>query len=472
MEGGNGFQEEFEAALLARRDYLDKNVLPRLKEQFRIYHVAFQGFYNVLLRKGLIHEDPYKNEQKISEVTVPPSGPFMDSEKIDQISIRLSMLDSELDFLNNYYQFSADFLTLERIKQLSGLATYILWGKVSESSTNINTRIIAEMVGKIRQGADALSLGIINDAENQMERCTKEIIAILKQLTEYQREAYKRDVRERLLFKLNLNAEMVMNRRDDTLKAVRQRFSQEMSGSPFYAELVEEVIDEDYSPGSEQLRKNVLSRLAVKEEKPKKKVSQSYASILLDAVKILSGSAVHIEQAMRKLTENSIILSQRKLTLGERFRRWLFNLTKKNDSPNIYEIEFFDVATSATRTEKLDFTAFKEKTAKRVRLLYSLANRMSTTYRRLESTPEDKMYEFLQGLIKDVQEILHILPALDTFFKSEVGREDRARVKGIKLEITAIKNCLIKCNQKKHEYVSRKEEEEQLKKLGIDTNVE
>ncbi len=472
MEGENGFQEALEAALQVRRDYLDKNELPKLRELFRIYHTAFQGFYNVILRKGLIHEDPYKNEQKISEVTSPPSGPFMDSEKTDQISIRLSMFESQLDFLNNYYQFSADFLTLERIKQLSNLATYIVWGKVTESSTNINTRVVAELIGKVKQGADPLSGGILNDGQNQMERCTKDILAVLKQLTEYQREAYKRDIRERLLFKLNFNAEAVMKRRDDAIKAVRHRFAQEMGGSPFYTELVEEVIDEDYSPGSEQLRKNLLARLAVKEEKPKAKAQVSYISILMEAIKILAGGAVHIEQAMRKLSENSVVLSQRKLTFGERFRRWLYNLSQKSDRPNIYEIEFFDVVTSATKTEKLDFTAFKEKTAKRIRLLYSLTNRMSTTYKRIEGTSEDKVYEFLQGLIKDVQEIIHVLPALDTFFKSEVAREDRPRVKGVKLEITAVKNCLIKCNQKKHEYVSRKEEEDQMKKLGIDTSVD
>jgi len=192
----------------------------------------------------------------------------------------------------------------------------------------------------------------------------------------------------------------------------------------------------------------------------------------MEAIKILAGGAVHIEQAMRKLCEHSVVLSQRKLPFGERFRRWLYNLSQKRDRPNIYEIEFFDVVTSATKTEKLDFTAFKEKTAKRIRLLYSLTNRMSTTYKRIEGTSEDKVYEFLQGLIKDVQEILHVLPALDTFFKSEVAREDRSRVKGVKLEITAVKNCLIKCNQKQHEYVSRKEEEDQMKKLGIDTSVD
>ena len=62
------------------------------------------------------------------------------------------------------------------------------------------------------------------------------------------------------------------------------------------------------------------------------------------------------------------------------------------------------------------------------------------------------------------------MPALDTYFKSETTRSQRALIKGIKLEIGAVKNAVVKANQKKHEYVSRKEEVEQLKKLGITTD--
>jgi hypothetical protein len=45
-------------------------------------------------------------------------------------------------------------------------------------------------------------------------------------------------------------------------------------------------------------------------------------------------------------------------------------------------------------------------------------------------------------------------------------------IRGIKLEITAIKNSVVKANQKRHEYVSQKEEIEQLKKLGVQPDLE
>ena len=57
--------------------------------------------------------------------------------------------------------------------------------------------------------------------------------------------------------------------------------------------------------------------------------------------------------------------------------------------------------------------------------------------------------------------------ALEEFFKSEVPGEAKARVKGVRGEITAVKGAVIKANQKKHEYVAQCEELEQMKRLGI-----
>ncbi len=94
-------------------------------------------------------------------------------------------------------------------------------------------------------------------------------------------------------------------------------------------------------------------------------------------------------------------------------------------------------------------------------------NKMSQTYRKLEQAPEEKVFDFLTSNLAEVQIILRRLPALDTYFKTEVSREQRSLVRGIKMEINAIKNAWVKGNQKRHEYVSRIEEREQLKKLGI-----
>ena len=40
------------------------------------------------------------------------------------------------------------------------------------------------------------------------------------------------------------------------------------------------------------------------------------------------------------------------------------------------------------------------------------------------------------------------------------------QIKGIRIELSGLKNCLVRSNQLRYEYVSRKEEGERLKKLG------
>ncbi|MBQ9539406.1 MAG: hypothetical protein IJU95_09040, partial [Treponema sp.] len=63
---------------------------------------------------------------------------------------------------------------------------------------------------------------------------------------------------------------------------------------------------------------------------------------------------------------------------------------------------------------------------------------------------------------------LQVLPgALDEYFKQNTSGMNRAKIKGIKMELTTLKNVLVKVNQLRSEYASYVEEAEQMKKLGI-----
>ena len=69
--------------------------------------------------------------------------------------------------------------------------------------------------------------------------------------------------------------------------------------------------------------------------------------------------------------------------------------------------------------------------------------------------------------MEEVSVINNKLDPVNVYFKSEAGMDLRKNIKGVKIEVTSIKNTLVKANQKKHEYISRIEEQEQLKKLGV-----
>lgn len=136
MEEKLSHVDEMEGALDRRREYIEGTELPQIKEKFRNLLGTFQSIRNVLLRKSLVEEDPYKYEQKISEVTIPDDSGLAESEKSDRYSLRLSDFDTQVEFVINYYQFSTEYLTLNRIKLLAGLLKFIKWTHISENSNH------------------------------------------------------------------------------------------------------------------------------------------------------------------------------------------------------------------------------------------------------------------------------------------------------------------------------------------------
>ncbi|MBN2510490.1 MAG: hypothetical protein JXB03_09440 [Spirochaetales bacterium] len=461
------FVFDLEKAIEAQRDYLDKERLPKIRDLFRTFHANFMSLYNVLLKKGQIGEDPYKADTKISEVQAPDASPFLENEKNEKMSIRLSQFESQLDFLNNYYQFSAEFLSMKRLKGITELINYIQWAKLSENSTSTNTRATAEMVNKVRQGTDPLSANIINDAVNQLAKISSQLLTHFKELTAFQREFYKREVRERVLHKISVPDGSPGERHEAAVKKIKRAFAEEMSDEPYYPELIDEILQEEYAENSSQLKDELLKRLYPQIQEKKEEKKDDYKGLLLDAIRQLSAASLHLDKTIQKLNESLMLIKQKRVTISERFRNWLKSLVQKKDEANILPVEVFDERTAISKTVKVNYDQFIQNVSKTAKILSVLSSKVSSTYMRLENAEDDKVFEFLSGQIVELEKMLNLLPALDVYFKSEVPRESRGRMKGIKLEINAIKNILIKVKQKRHEYVAKKDEEEQLKKLGI-----
>lgn len=468
MEDGQNYARRLEEALDAKRGQLDRVELVRLKESWKLFQAAFQGIYTVLDKKGIIHEDPYKYELKISEVTNPPEGPFSESEKIDQMSLRLSQFDAYLDFLNNYYQFDTEFLTMGRIKRLLGLVKYFNFTQLAETNNQLNTRCLAELVGMIKKGSDQLSAGIIAESVGQLDRMTKEILSALKEVATYHRERYKLELRQLVMPGLDFDTTYAITHREEVTHQIKRKFAEVASERAFYPELVEELLLEDYSSDGNTLREQVLLRLQVKEEKKTQKVAtRSYKSVVLDGVRIIAGVNYQIEDAMAKLSENSSILELRSQNFFSRFKRMVRQIFSPGDKGLHYEVELLDPITSERKNEIIDFSLFLEEGNRKARVLASLLQRGGPAWKRLETAPEDQSFKFLERNMEELQRLVKRVNALDEYFKSEIPQEDRSKLRGVKSEVTTIKGALIKANQKKHEYVAHKEEEEQMRRLGI-----
>ena len=69
--------------------------------------------------------------------------------------------------------------------------------------------------------------------------------------------------------------------------------------------------------------------------------------------------------------------------------------------------------------------------------------------------------------ISECQQFFSLITALDEHFKKYVDIMNRNKIKGLKIDLTSLRNAIIAVNKKRGDYISNKEEIEQMKKLGI-----
>ena len=413
----------------------------------------------MFLKKKLLNEDPYKQETRITELAVPDTGPINEARHLEQISIRFSSYDSMLDFLVNFCQFEVDYLNLDRIRKIVGLIRYIDWVSLTPDSKLPNTKIAAELVTNVKAGGDSLTLNIIGESLTKLPKCTAAIMGILRDLTIYHKETYKTNVRSVIAG---------MPASEANAAVIKKKMNSAMHDTPFYPEFIEELIKEDYSKDGPALQEAVLKSLKIKEQKQKaEKPKTMYKDILLGGLISIGAGTGILTEIAQKLEENQAIIENREKTFWEKIKELLRSMTHSDPNEVIYELQFIDQAKGTETRENLNFHQFRADIDKKIKIYSRMNGQQGPLIVKLKTMPEEQVLGYLERAIKDMQSIHRTLTALDEFFKSSVPRKDRSRIKGIKPELASIKNCYIKANQIRHEYSAQKEEEEQMKKLGI-----
>ena len=444
--------------LITRKEWLERSELAKLKEELRIFQISYSVLYNMFLKKKLINEDPYKQEAKISDLEVPETGPFNEAKKLEQISLRLANYDNQLDFLVNFYQFGVDFLNLERIRRILGLVRYIDWVNLTPDSQSHNTKVVAEITINSKSGGDALTLSIIGESLTKLPKCTAMIVGILRDITTFHKETYKLKVRDAI---------KGMQGSEANLGNIKKKMNAAMPGVPFYQEFVEEVIKEDFSKDGPLLREAVLKSLVVAEEKPKTvKPKVSYKVLLLDGIQAIGSAATVMSEIAQKLDENEAVLADRKKSFWEKVRQLIRSMMGSEPEEVIFDLMFMDQMTGMQKKEDLSFHQFRGDLDKRTKILLGMS-RQGPLMTKLGAMSEEQITGYLERTIRDVQAFHRTLTALDEYFKNSTSRAERERIKGIKPELATIKNCIVRANQIRHEYSAQKEEEEQLKRLGL-----
>jgi hypothetical protein len=445
-------------ALLVRKDWLEKSELAKLKEELRTFQTSYSSLYNIYLKKKLINEDPYKQETKLSEIEVPDTSAFNEAKRLEQLSLRLSNYDNQLDFLVNFYQFSVDFLNLDRIKRMLGLVRYIDWVHLTPDAQSVNTKAVAEITQQSKAGADQIVLSVIGESLTRLAKSTGGVMNILKDLTGYHRESYKLNVRNAVT--------KDMSAADANAANIKKKIAAAMPGFPFYMEIIEELIREDYSKDGPALREAVLKSLQVADDKPKNvKAAVNYKATLLEGIQVIGGVGAILGEIGPKMDENETILANQKKGFWEKVRKVLKQMMGNAPEEVIYDVQYLDPTRGMPVKERLNFHQFRGDMDKKARVLGSLTT--GAAMAKLSSMTEEQIITYLERNIRDVQFLHRTLNGLDDFFKAQSPQGEREKVRGVKPELASIKNCIVRANQLRHEYSAQKEEEEQMKRLGI-----
>src|SRR5208337_1705151 len=199
MKVSSPYQQHLDAAIEARRQWLEAEQVPLLKEALATFESLFEGAMGMLIRKGLLREDPYNYEQTFSDIAIPKDDVLPEFENSDEVSYRLAAYRRQLKYVSTEYPLALPTLNLARLKKLSSLISYINWLELGESTKSPTTRAFARVFMKVRMGADSMASQILKDSEVQIVKTTHQIRAVLGDLISYCRESWKADIRRIVL---------------------------------------------------------------------------------------------------------------------------------------------------------------------------------------------------------------------------------------------------------------------------------
>lgn len=449
-----------------KAEWYNKIGLNEILTEYRNYHALIKNMFNMLAKKGLIVEDPYKTDRNVSDIFVPEESDFLDNDKAVIIGKRLSDYETSLDYLCNYFKFSIENLPMEKIKILSHLNNFIKWNSLQPISTHPNTRGLAEIFTAIRNGSDQMSIKILNDFSSVATKTISQINIQLKEFLAFQKQEYKVSVRKAL----EKNTSYSNKAPNETVgfSQIKKAFPSAMGKQPFYKELIIEIAEEDFSATKEIKRRTLLDSLSVKVKQTKKKTKQvNTKELLMNTVRALGSLSNQFDEILKKISENQTILENETKGFWARLKklsRKAFHL----EEPKIeYKISIEDPLTHLKKYKLINFSSFVTALIKRSNTYSSFSIRNTPGFMKIESQSEENILNFITKQIAECNNIIVILEALTDFFKASVRPLTREKLQNWSIEITSMKNTLIKTKQRKAEYTSYIEEQAQMKRLGI-----
>lgn len=462
------FTEQLKTAIKEKTEWFNQVQLPKMLENYHLLNTCVRNIYEALVKKALITPDPYKGEHKISEISSPDEGPYIESERSVIIGTRFSEYESMLDFICTYVKFSVDYLNIPRIKKLNDFNNVFQWTNMTTNNSKVNSRGLATLIQEAKTNASQLQLSLFSDSVSKSSQAVTEITEILKELSDFQREVYKLQIRLNFYNHPHFEKEKAFASPAALITEIKKIFPQVMGKTPFYSELINEITEEDLSADKIAKQQQVLNRLQIKKAVVKEKVNKvDTKAMILDALYTLTGLTEVYAAVYDKLNNNINILEGTKNNLGAKFKRLIRHIFNLPEPELIYNFVITDPKKGTKSNRSVDVRIFNGNILRKSKFYAALSNKSGPEFHKVKTFDDTSILEFTNKNIMENQEILTLLDAADEYFKVTVPTSERSKIKGLKMDLITIKNVVVKTVQKRSEYCAYMEEQEQMRKLGI-----
>jgi hypothetical protein len=452
MEGSAEYLVALGKALDARAAWLEAAQIPRLRDGLAAFQLLFEGIIAMLIRKGLLREDPYNYEEAFTDIVLPSDETLPEFENTDEVSFRLAAFRRQLKYVVTEYPLDMASLGLARLKRLSALILYVNWLEFGEGSKSPTTRAFARAFMKVRMGSDTMASQILKDSETQILKTVHQARALVAELISWNRESWKAELRRAALGHVPLMTSSGKMQRADAQRALRRGLAQRMPGKPWYPALADEVIDEELADDGVERRQKILAALAVPapEQEAVPSTSPDGKQILLDAVRLFARPHEEIATALAVVEEN-----ERMLVDSGASRGWLSRLLGRGGSrpagERTYKVQYNEPGAPELKTEQVDLGKFLTDAQKKSRLLGALSTGAGPAWKKLEATGDEQLAAFVDRQLIDLLLIHRRLGSINSLLQARASIAKKT-ARGVKVELLTLKNAIVKANQKRHEY--------------------
>ena len=461
------FTSQLEVALMAKQGWFNAERLQSMLEQFRLLFTCVRNLNEVFVKRSLIQPDPYKLESRISDIAPIETSGFTENEDPIVLGKRFSDYEMMLDFICTYFRFSVENITVARIKILMDIMNAFDWSNLSSNSSKSNTRALATTIQKARVNAPSVTISLLNDSVEKCSKCCKFINSYLTELADFQKEMYKGNLRKDLFEHPDFDKKKAFSSPDAEMAEIKRLYVKTTGKKTFYTDLVQEIIAEDQSPDRAAIRQRLLEKLEIKVTETKKETRViNPHDLLMSAVFSLGVMSSILGGLYVKLSENFDLLFYEKQTLFTKFVIALKKALGIKEKERECTITVVDQQSGSKSTQHIQVNAFLAQISKLAHIYSGIAAK-GNEYNKINSAKEDDALIFLNRQIQENQKLFTTINALDEHFKSHVEVMQRPKVKGLKIDLSSYRNAIISANKKRGEYVSAKEEIEQMQKLGI-----